>query len=107
MMNEYQYYCSGAWAHHNPTDCPCQGTGWLGSDLDTFHQCPIHYVGQIHPETDIYHLPEPPRLRGFRVYESGCPCINIGYFASARQAAYLAQHLTLKTGTSHAWQRIP
>jgi DnaJ-class molecular chaperone len=36
----------------------CNGTGimvtecggWIVTDLDTIHQCPLHYKGQPHPE---------------------------------------------------------
>lgn len=38
--------------HDSPTECPCQGTGWLLSEYDSWHKCPSHNVGQPHPEED-------------------------------------------------------
>ena len=32
------------------TQAPCGG--WILSDFDTFHHCPMHYNGQQHPEDD-------------------------------------------------------
>jgi hypothetical protein len=31
-------------------DCRCHGGGWLLSEVDTWHKCPDHFTGQIHPE---------------------------------------------------------
>ena len=42
----------GAWAEINPSVCPCQGDGWMLSGYDTWHKCPVHNVGQTHPECD-------------------------------------------------------
>lgn len=47
----FQELRSGRWAEINPSKCPCRG-GWLVSDLDTYHQCPIHGGGVPHPETE-------------------------------------------------------
>lgn len=34
-----------------PADvCRCRGTGWLLSDVDTWHVCRAHNVGQRHPD---------------------------------------------------------
>lgn len=44
----------GGWAEDNPSRCPCRGSGWLGSDFDTWHRCPIHGDGVPHPEDDSY-----------------------------------------------------
>ena len=42
---------SGNWANLNPNLCPCKGSGWLHSDLDSFHACPVHKTAsQRHPE---------------------------------------------------------
>lgn len=47
---------SGIWAEHNPSSCPCSGRGWLGSDLDTWHRCPLHGQGVPHPEDEeVFH----------------------------------------------------
>lgn len=29
-------------ALENPSHCPCRGRGWMLSDFDTWHRCPIH-----------------------------------------------------------------
>lgn len=37
----------------DPETCACRGTGYILSQLDTFHECRIHFVkGQPHPEDD-------------------------------------------------------
>lgn len=43
---------SGRWAEINPVRCPCRGSGWLLSDFDTFHACPVHGNGVPHPEDE-------------------------------------------------------
>ncbi len=30
--------------------CDCHGGGWLSTDYDTVHQCPIHPIRSHHPE---------------------------------------------------------
>jgi len=37
-----------------PEECPCGGSGWAVSQLDTWEQCPQHYTGQTHPEYAEY-----------------------------------------------------
>jgi hypothetical protein len=33
----------GGWAERNPSKCPCKTRGgWLLSDFDTWHRCPLH-----------------------------------------------------------------
>jgi hypothetical protein len=41
----------GGWAERNPSTCPCRN-GWLASDWDTWHRCPIHGKGVPHPEDE-------------------------------------------------------
>lgn len=36
----------------DPETCGCHGGGWILSQLDTFHKCPIHFADQRHPEDD-------------------------------------------------------
>ncbi len=43
---------TGAWAQIVPERCPCNGHGWLLSDFDTWHVCPLHGKGVPHPEDD-------------------------------------------------------
>lgn len=38
---------SGCWAEVDPDDCPCHGRGWMLSDFDTWHKCPIHSHGAV------------------------------------------------------------
>lgn len=40
---------SGAWAHPAPGQCPCRG-GWMLSDYDTWHRCPVHGTDVPHPD---------------------------------------------------------
>lgn len=42
---------SGRWANRNPARCECRN-GWLLSDWDTWHQCPLHGKGVPHPEEE-------------------------------------------------------
>ena len=36
-----------------PADkCRCQGSGWILSEIDTWHKCPDHFKNQPHPEFD-------------------------------------------------------
>lgn len=48
----YREMETGAWAEIVPEDCPCHGSGWATSDLDTSHRCPIHGRGVPHPEDE-------------------------------------------------------
>ena len=52
LTEAYRELESGAWATHHPSDCPCRGRGWIASDLDTWHRCPIHGRGVPHPEDE-------------------------------------------------------
>lgn len=53
LQDEYRYMESGQWAERNPLTCPCRGGGWLLSDLDTWHKCPVHkHEGMGHPEDE-------------------------------------------------------
>ena len=55
MSELQQYYDNFAcvpsrWADDDPELCGCGGRGWFLSDLDTWHQCPAHGAGVLHPE---------------------------------------------------------
>ena len=50
MQELYNGLQGGAWAETNPSKCPCRGRGWLLSDFDTWHRCPVHGGGVPHPE---------------------------------------------------------
>ncbi len=50
LQQYYDDFCSGYWADEDPNRCRCGGGGWALSEVDTWHECPIHYKGQIHPE---------------------------------------------------------
>ena len=47
LYNEAQ---SGLWAHFNPFECGCKGSGWHLSQVDTWHKCRIHNPKAPHPE---------------------------------------------------------
>lgn len=56
------------WAIPNPRSCPCNGSGWLLSDFDTWHACGFHGPAP-HPEDEEGHESfdhEAHRLRGLR-----------------------------------------
>lgn len=38
----------------NPRSCDCKGSGWLLSQIDTYHPCRLHNEGASHPEDDHY-----------------------------------------------------
>jgi hypothetical protein len=46
----YEAFRQGRWATEDKATCLCKGSGWASSDVDTWHQCRIHYVNQPHPE---------------------------------------------------------
>lgn len=50
-----QYLASfqtGYWATEDEASCPCHGSGWALSEVDTWHECPVHFQGQTHPEAE-------------------------------------------------------
>jgi hypothetical protein len=76
LQDEYNFCQSGQWAELNPSKCPCR-SGWMLSDLDTWHRCPMHGAGVPHPEEfnrdDSTGLHDPPdfdfaehKLQNFR-----------------------------------------
>lgn len=46
----YDTFSAGRWAEPDAEHCPCRGTGWANSEVEAWHQCPIHFCGQLHPE---------------------------------------------------------
>lgn len=46
----YNEIVQGHWQNPDPHLCGCGGSGWLYSDLDTYHWCPYHGVGVMPPE---------------------------------------------------------
>lgn len=55
----YEAFRTGYWAADDPSDCRCHGSGWALSEVDTWHECPVHYKGQRHPEDYDYEADEP------------------------------------------------
>jgi len=54
-QEEYRRMNTGAWATEDKEHCPCRGAGWCLSDLDTWHRCPVHGRGKMHPKMrDLY-----------------------------------------------------
>ena len=43
---------SGSWAEINPNRCPCHGSGWVLSDYDSWHRCPIHGHSVPYPDEE-------------------------------------------------------
>jgi len=54
MQSEAQMHTQAIEAGWSSTEdsetCACRGGGWILSQLDTFHKCPVHFAGQRHPE---------------------------------------------------------
>jgi hypothetical protein len=50
------------WAELEEKDCPCEGQGWADISGKT-EQCPIHFQGQLHPDSFALLYDEPDRLR--------------------------------------------
>ncbi len=46
------------WAEREDIDCPCQGEGWADIDNE-WTECPVHFQGQLHPETYALLLDDP------------------------------------------------
>ncbi len=61
-MSELQSYAEefqrAYWADEDPAQCGCRGNGWALSDVDTWHECPIHHCGQLHPEDSAFDTDE-------------------------------------------------
>jgi len=54
LQQYYDDFRQGWWADEDANKCLCHGSGWALSDVDTWHQCPIHYRGQPHPEDYVH-----------------------------------------------------
>lgn len=50
------------WFHMDETKCACLGQGWAQVDNQLWKECPVHFEGQLHPETRVLLLDEPERL---------------------------------------------
>lgn len=50
------------WVEMDEHRCACQGLGWAEVSKDRYAECPIHYEGQLHPDTQALLLDEPNRL---------------------------------------------
>jgi hypothetical protein len=49
---------AGYHSHRDPARCECHGSGWILTDFDTWHECPLHR-GRPHPEDPYVYAPEP------------------------------------------------
>jgi len=54
LQSYYDAFKTGQWAVSDASKCLCGGSGWALSDVDTWHECPVHYHGQAHPEDGEY-----------------------------------------------------
>lgn len=50
------------WAELDDIDCPCLGSGWADIIPDEWQECPIHFHGQLHPQSRLLLLDEPKKL---------------------------------------------
>ena len=62
LNSYYEAFRTGYWADPEEAHCPCHGSGWALSQVDTWHECPRHYQGQRHPEDERYEE-EAPQLQ--------------------------------------------
>lgn len=53
LQEYYDDFRRGYWADRDTDVCLCHGSGWALSDVDTWHECPIHHAGQLHPEARV------------------------------------------------------
>lgn len=53
LQAHYEMMRTGCWADPDKSHCPCGGCGYALSEVDTWHECPIHHVaGEHHPEDE-------------------------------------------------------
>lgn len=58
-------------ANEDAAQCGCRGHGWFLSQVDTWHECPVHYTDQPHPESEDYGDEAPERTpEGIAALES-------------------------------------
>jgi len=50
------------WAELDEDKCACHGCGWAEVSKDEWVECPLHFEGQLHPDTQALLLDEPERL---------------------------------------------
>lgn len=53
---------SAFWAEMEDNHCPCGGSGWALRNFN-HEECPIHFKGQLHPDSRVLLLDEPGRLK--------------------------------------------
>ena len=49
------------WVEIEEKNCPCKGKGW--AFRDKWVECPIHFIGQLHPESRNLLLDDPVSLK--------------------------------------------
>ena len=76
LQHDYDTFRTGYWATANAEDCPCHD-GWALSEVDTWHKCPVHFAGQLHPETcesfedeADYETAEADSMRDFKNFQA-------------------------------------
>lgn len=51
------------WAELDDERCPCRGGGWAQTDVEQWKECPIHYHGQLHPQSRNLLLDDPEAMQ--------------------------------------------
>jgi len=51
LQTYYDAFKTAYWADEDAAVCRCKGSGWVLSEVDTFHECPVHYDGQPNNES--------------------------------------------------------
>lgn len=50
------------WVELDEDKCACRGLGWAETSKDRYVECPVHYEGQLHPDSMALLLDEPDRM---------------------------------------------
>jgi hypothetical protein len=61
-MQTMERNMEGHWAELDDHLCPCKGGGWAEINSDIYKECPIHFIGQLHPQSRSLLLDDPNRL---------------------------------------------
>lgn len=104
------------WAELDEHKCACRGTGWADVSTDKSVECPIHFEGQLHPQTQALLLDEPNRMveeerksrLRFQICESQRRVVDLQNLLKAEQEKQVKLELELinRTPTVRAIQVV-
>lgn len=97
LQNEYDSFRHnyGSLCVQDPEECLCKGHGWVSSPFDTYHECPVHYDCQRHPESDEYAFSEVTEVT--KVVEGGTTLVyqvtmTLGHSYYEGEEAFIHHH---------------